>query len=130
MGSEMCIRDSEQSEVHTFVIPSGSVGADSAIIDFERPYWGLRAWIPGTNGLTQASTLVASVSSYDNDGTLSPLWKLGGTERWATGAALHGGFDFHMIDAMNVQQIRFVTDVATNAEVTINVQGYDPGIKG
>lgn len=120
----------EQSNPATFVIPVGSLGADSDYVDFGRPWFGISAWIPGTNGLTQAGSLVAQVSSYDNDGTLCPLWKFDGTERWASGAGLHAGFSFTIAHALNVQQIRFVTDVATNAEVTIYVQGYDPGMGG
>lgn len=120
----------EQSNPQTFVIPVGSLGSDSTYVDLGRAYAGITAWVSGTNGLAQAGSLVAEVSSYDTNGTLANLWKVDASGRWATGAGLHKGFHINIPHALNVQQIRFITDVATNAEVTIYVQGFDPGMGG
>lgn len=115
-----------RSDRQRFTIPNGANGSAITRLDMGKPYSYFVIRVENCSGFTSALTL--KVANDDNPAqTLCDLYEVNDPSiKWSKTPPTTGAIQFALTHAIGSRYLQFVTVSNTDAEVNIDVWGYDP----
>lgn len=121
-----------RSDRTRFTIPSGQTGSGIFRIDLNRPYAWLLIRIEDCGGFDTNSLLSAQTANDDSPAqAMCDLYELNDpSTKWSKAVPTSNGatLSFALTHAIGARYIKFISSVATTADVNIDVYGYDPSV--
>lgn len=119
-----------RSDRKRFTIPSGATGSGVFRIDLVRPYAYHVIRIENCTGFATGATL--SVKSANDDSpaqTMCDVYENNDPSTlWSKSVPVTGTCTFVLTHTFGARYLQFISSLATDADVHIDVYGYDPSV--
>lgn len=117
-----------RSDRQRFTIPNGVTGVNVERLDMGRPYAFFVIRIEDCSGFTGTLSLKVG-NDTDVAQTLADLYEINDpSTKWTKTPPTTGAIQFILSHAFGTRFLQFVCSSNTDAEVNIDVWGYDPAV--
>lgn len=118
-----------RSDRARYIIPSGQTGSSVFRVDLGRPYAYHVVRIENCTGFATGATISCQTANDDSPAqAMCDLYELNDPSTlWSKSVPVTGTCTFVLTHTFGARYLKFISSLATDANVNIDIYGYDPG---